>query len=361
MLGRLFNAPPSCQPVGTATVGSSEAIMLALLAHKWRWRARRQAAGEPHARPNVVMSACVHTCWEKAARYFDLEARVVPVQPGRYELGAEQVEPLVDENTIAVGAILGNTFTGGIDRVAEIDTLLRRLRDARGWDVPIHVDAASGGFVAPFAAPELEWDFRLERVKSINVSNHKFGLVYPGMGSVVFADQDLVPEELVFHITYLGGDAPTYSLNFSQPSVGVVAQYYNFLRLGRAGYARVMGNVTYNARALQRRLAALDAFEFLNGDSFMPVLALRLTGHPDANVFALSDRLRERGWIVPAYALPANAQDIAVLRLVVRESFSADMLELLGDDMASALAALAGRRPPPDASERPSGLRRPIC
>jgi glutamate decarboxylase len=195
MIGGLFNAPEGGEPCGTATIGSSEAIMLGLLAHKQSWRERR---GDENAKPNVVFGADVHTCWEKFARYFDVEQRVIPLTPERHVIGPEEVEPLVDESTIAVGAILGTTFTGQVDEIEGIDELLRRVKDEKGWDIPIHVDAASGGFIAPFAYPDLKWDFRLEQVRSINVSNHKFGLVYPGMGSVVFRDMATVPEELVF-------------------------------------------------------------------------------------------------------------------------------------------------------------------
>ncbi|HEY8583597.1 MAG TPA: glutamate decarboxylase [Capillimicrobium sp.] len=334
MMGSLLNAPEGCTPVGTATVGSSEAIMLGLVAHRKAWQHRGQGSG----RPNVVCSGLVHTCWEKAAAYFDMELRIVPPEPGRYVLDPDRVKAQVDENTVAVGAIVGNTFTGEVDDVAGIDAMLRELP----YEVPIHVDAASGGFVAPFLAPDLAWDFRLERVRSINISNHKFGLVYPGMGSVVFRDESDVPDELVFHITYLGGDAPTYSLNFSQASQGVVLQYYNFLRLGRDGYAQVMRAIDRNAHELRARLRAMDAFEIVGEETFMPVIAVRLTDPAPMDVFALSARVREAGWIVPAYKLPPNAEEVAVLRMVVRESFSRDMVDLLADDLLTALGRGAG-------------------
>jgi glutamate decarboxylase len=253
MVGRLFNAPADGEPAGTATIGSSEAIMLGLLAHKWNWRARR---GDEGARPNVVFGADVHTCWEKFARYFDVEQRVIPLTPERHVIGPEEVAGRIDENTIAVGAILGTTFTGQVDEIAGIDELLRGIKQAKGWDIPIHVDAASGGFIAPFSYPELEWDFRLEQVRSINVSNHKFGLVYPGMGSVVFRDVSVVPEELVFKINYLGGEMANYSLNFSRASNAVLLQCYNFLRLGREGYERIVANLMQNAGELEQRLTA---------------------------------------------------------------------------------------------------------
>ena len=339
MLARLFNVPKECRPMGTATVGSSEAIMLGLLAHKFAWRKRQLAAGKHADRPNVVFGADVHTCWEKFALYFDVEARIVPLEPDCHILTAARAEPHIDENTIAVGCILGTTFTGQIDEIGEIDKLLEKIQRDRGWDIPIHVDAASGGFVAPFAYPELEWDFRLPRVRSINASNHKFGLVYPGMGSVVFRDVKDVPEELIFKITYLGGQMFNYSLNFSKPSGQVLLQYYNFLRLGRAGYKRIIENIMRNARYLEKQLVAGGRFELLNESQYLPVVVVTLkdSGAPPETLYHLSDKLRERGWIVPAYPLPANAQETHVLRAVVKENFTRDLAEKFAADVAAGL------------------------
>jgi len=357
MMGRLFHAPAEGEPCGTATIGSSEAIMLGLLAHKWSWRKRR---GDEGAKPNVVFGADVHTCWEKFTRYFDVEQRVIPLTPDRHVIGPEEVEPLIDENTIAVGAILGTTFTGQIDEIEGIDELLCRVKRERGWDIPIHVDGASGGFIAPFSYPEVKWDFRLEQVRSINVSNHKFGLVYPGMGTVVFRDIDTVPEELVFKINYLGGEMANYSLNFSRASNAVLLQYYNFLRLGREGYRRIVANLMENASVLERELTASGRFELLNDARYLPVVVVRATGKGgDIDVFALSERLRERGWIVPAYTLPPNAEEVAVLRMVVKENFSRDMAQMLGEDIERALAKMDGK-PSPQA-EAAGARQRRIC
>lgn len=344
MIGRLFHAPHDAEPVGTATIGSSEAIMLAMLAHRQSWRDRRRAAGEPTDRPNLVVGADVHTCWEKFARYFDVEARVVPMREDSYTLTAADVEAHVDERTIAVGGLLCTTFTGQIDELGEIDALLQRLRRERGWHVPLHVDAASGGFLAPFTRPDLAWDFRLPSVRSINVSNHKFGLVYPGMGTVVFRDRADLPDELVFHINYLGGDMPNYSLNFSRPSNSVILQYYNFLRLGRAGYARIAQATVDNAQALADGLLATGAFEALHDRDAFPVVVVRAKDPRRHDVYAISDRLRERGWIVPAYSLPPDAEHVEVLRMVVKESFSRDMVDLLLDDVRRALGGGGGAR-----------------
>jgi glutamate decarboxylase len=340
MIGRLFHAPAGERPTGTATIGSSEAIMLAMLAHKRSWQLRRRAAGEPTDAPNMVMGADVHTCWEKFARYFEVEARIVPMQEGRYTIAAEQVEPLIDENTIAVAGVLGTTFTGQADDFASIDALLGQLESERGLYVPLHIDAASGGFVAPFSQPELQWDFRLGHVRSINVSNHKFGLVYPGMGTVVFRDRSDLPEELVFHINYLGGDMPNYSLNFSRPSNSVVLQYYNFLRLGHEGYSQIVANTLANARALARKLGDVEGLQLLNDGSTFPIVALRAADPERTDLTLLSHLLREHGWIVPAYTLPPDAQHITVLRMVVKENFSRDMVDMLAHDLHAALHTL---------------------
>lgn len=340
MVGRLFHAPAHEQPTGTATIGSSEAIMLGMLAHKRAWQRRREQEGLDAERPNVVIGADVHTCWEKFANYFEVEAKIVPMEEDRFTIGPDEVEPLLDERTIAVAGVLGTTFTGQMDDLEGIDALLSRVGEERGWKIPLHVDAASGGFVTPFSDPHLRWDFRLGNVRSINVSNHKFGLVYPGMGTVVFRDRSDLPDELVFHINYLGGDMPNYSLNFSRPSNSVVLQYFTFLRLGREGYERIVSTVLSNAQALAAKLSTVDGLSLINDGSRFPIVAVRADDPEAIDLVSLSHRLRERGWIVPAYTLPPNAERITVLRMVVRESFSRDMADLLAHDVKSALQAM---------------------
>jgi len=357
MIGRLFHAPAGSGSTGTATIGSSEAIMLAMLAHKRSWQRRREAEGKPTDNPNIVMGADVHTCWEKFARYFEVQARVVPMQEGRYTIGGEQVEPLLDERTIGVAGLLGTTFTGQMDDLASIDALLGRVESARGWRIPLHIDAASGGFLTPFCEPELEWDFRLARVRSINVSNHKFGLVYPGMGTVVFREQQDLPQELVFHINYLGGDMPNYSLNFSRPSNSVILQYFTFLRLGREGYSEIVASVMANAQALAGKLGAIDGLTLLNDASQFPIVVARAEDPEKLDLTLLSRLLRERGWIVPAYTLPPDAEHITVLRLVVKENFSRDMADMLAHDVRAAVHTLEHGPSPRQRRER----RRPLC
>jgi glutamate decarboxylase len=344
MLARLYNAPEETTFAGTATVGSSEAIMLGILAHKWAWRERRKAEGKPFDKPNVVFGADVHVSWDKFAKYFDVEPRITPMEPDRFTLSAAGVEERVDENTICVGAILGTTFTGEADPIKKVNDLLVQIKKKKGWDVPIHVDAASGGFITPFANPELTWDFRLAQVKSINVSGHKFGLVYPGLGWLIFRDRKDLPEDLIFYVNYLGDEMPTYTLNFSRGSATILAQYYNLLRLGRSGYARIAANCLANARYLAERLADSGKFEVLNTAKLLPIVTVKLTDAAKYTVFDLSSKLRERGWIVPAYTLPPNAEKIAILRVVVKENFSRDMADMLYEDVANACGVLEGAK-----------------
>src|SRR5215204_3227736 len=265
MLAGLFNAPGAT--VGARTQGSSEAIMLGALSLKWNWRKRREAARKPVDRPNLVFGGDVHVVWEKFCRYFDVEPRIVPLQEHRYTIGPDDVEPHIDENTIGVAAVLGTTFTGQSDDIAGINALLAEVESARGLHIPLHVDAASGGFVWPFLYPDTEWDFRLSHVHSINVSGHKFGLVYPGIGWLIFREPADLSEDLVFYENYLGKIDATFTLNFSTGSAMVLAQYYNFVRLGREGYELVMNQLQENARALAGNLRESGRFEVIGADA----------------------------------------------------------------------------------------------
>jgi glutamate decarboxylase len=364
MLSRLFGASEHHDAMGTATVGSSEAIHLAGLAMKFRWRKARTAAGLPSDRPNIVMGANVQVCWEKFARYFDVEPRYVPLTPTRFIIGVDEAMALVDENTIGVVGILGSTYTGEYEPIAALDAALTKLcaahntgpagddgvaRDANGWrwDIPIHVDAASGGFVAPFLTPELLWDFRLDRVHSINVSGHKFGLVYPGVGWVIWRESSDLPKELIFEVNYLGGSHSNFGLNFSRGASQIVLQYYNLIRLGRDGYLEIMESLSETAHWLAAELGRLEGLEIVAAGRDLPVVCLRLAADVPYSVFDLSDRLRLRGWVIPAYRMAADAESVAVLRLVVREGLSRDMGQCLLDDMVAAITHL--RTLPPDA------------
>jgi glutamate decarboxylase len=333
ILGSLWHAPHG-HAVGCSTTGSSEACMLGGMALLWRWRARRRAAGRDASAPNLVMGSNVQVCWEKFCRYWEVEPRYVPMVPGRYHLGAAEAAALCDENTIGVVAILGSTMDGSYEPVAEISAELDALAAGGGPDVPIHVDGASGGFIAPFLQPDLEWDFRVPRVASINTSGHKYGLVYPGVGWIVWRDAAALPEDLIFRVNYLGGEMPTFALNFSRPGAQVAAQYYNFIRLGHSGYQHVQQTCQDIARYLSGEIAKIGPFELLTDGSDLPVFAFKLSDSVEEySVFDLSERLRMRGWQVPAYTFPADLQDMAVMRIVVRNGFSMDLANLFLDDL----------------------------
>jgi glutamate decarboxylase len=330
ILANLWNCPAEHDATGTSTTGSSEACMLAGLALKWRWRQRMQSAGKATDNPNLVMGANVQVCWEKFCRYWDVEARKVPVEGGRFHLGADEAAEQCDENTIGVVAILGSTFDGSYEPVKEIAAALDRLESDRGLDVPLHVDGASGGFVAPFLDPELEWDFRIPRVQSINASGHKYGLVYPGVGWVIWRTPDALPNELVFNVNYLGGNMPTFALNFSRPGSEVVAQYLMLAGLGRDGYSQVLQAARDVATQLSSSIAEMGPYELLSEGRELPVFAFRLReGVENYTVYDVSDRLRQGGWLVPAYSFPKNLEHMSVLRIVVRSGMTPEMADLL--------------------------------
>ena len=347
----LFNAAPDGNAAGVSTTGSSEAVMLGGLAMKWRWRQRREAAGEDASKPNMVLGSNVQVVWEKFCRYWDVEPRYVPVERGRYVITADEAVARIDENTIGVIAILGTTYTGENEPIKEIHDAVVANNEANGLQVPVHVDAASGGFVAPFLHPDLEWDFRLPNVRSINVSGHKYGLVYPGVGFVVWQSEDDLPEDLIFHVNYLGGDMPTFTLNFSRPGNQIIGQYYNFIRLGRSGYTRVMEALRETATTLARGIAEIGPFSIISDGTDIPVLAFEITRDVPYTVYDVSDRLRYHGWQVPAYTMPDNATDVAVLRVVVREGFTLDLANAFLDDIRDACADLQDN-PPVKSAER---------
>ena len=276
IIASLWNAPSRANAVGCSTTGSSEGCMLGGMALLWRWRARRRAAGQPDGRPNLVMGTNVQVCWEKFCRYWEVEPRYVPMVPGRLHLGAAEAAALCDENTIGVVAIMGSTMDGSYEPVAEICAALDSLQSSSGTDVPVHVDAASGGFIAPFIQPHIEWDFRVPRVASINASGHKYGLVYPGVGWVIWRNSDALPEDLIFRVNYLGGEMPTFALNFSRPGAQVAAQYYNFVRLGHNGYRHVQQTCQDIALYLSGEIAKIGQFELLTDGSDLPVFAFKL-------------------------------------------------------------------------------------
>jgi glutamate decarboxylase len=355
MLGQLWHAPNGAAAVGCSTTGSSEACMLAGLALKRRWRHRRAAAGKSVDRPNIVMGVNVQICWDKFANYWDVEPRLVPMEGDRFLLSAEEAVKLCDENTIGVVAIMGSTFDGGYEPVADLCAALDEYEERSGVHIPVHVDGASGGMIAPFCDPDLVWDFRLPRVASINTSGHKYGLVYPGVGWIVWRDTEALPEELVFRVNYLGGDMPTFALNFSRPGAQVVAQYYNFVRLGFDGYQRVQYQCRDVATRLSGKIAEIGPFRLLTDGSELPVFAFTLAGDATSySVFDVSAALRETGWLVPAYTFPANRTDLAALRVVVRNGFGHDLADMLVDDLTRAVASLRRQTSPMRGTEAAS-------
>jgi glutamate decarboxylase len=347
MLSRLWHAPDAEQATGCSTTGSSEAAMLGGLALKRRWQERRVAEGKPTDKPNLVMGINVQVCWEKLANYWDVEMRLVPMEGDRLHLSAEEAVKQCDENTIGVIAILGSTFDGSYEPVAEICAALDDLQETSGLDVPVHVDGASGAFVAPFVDPELAWDFRLPRVASINTSGHKYGLVYPGVGWIVWRDADALPDDLIFWVNYLGDNMPTFAFNFSRPGSQVVAQYYNLLRLGFEGYRRVQSYAREVATTVSARIEELGPFRPLTRGDELPVFAFTLSDDVENfTVFDVSNALRERGWQVPAYTFPENRTDLAALRVVVRQGFGQDMADLLLSDLERVLPRLQAQPAP---------------
>lgn len=337
ILSRLWNSPEGEDAVGCSTIGSSEAAMLAGMALKRKWKKRMEAAGKPSDKPNFIMGRNVQVCWEKFCNYWEVEPRFVMAEGDSFNLRTEDAIKLCDENTIGIVAIMGSTFDGSYEPVHALNDALDQLKETSGLDIPIHVDAASGGFIAPFLQPELQWDFRLPRVKSINVSGHKYGLVYPGVGWAIWRDKNELPEELIFHCDYLGGDLPNFALNFSRPGNQVIAQYYNFLRLGMDGYTAIQETCREVALYLSGKIAGMGPFELISKGDTIPVFAWKLkdgiAATSNFTLFDLAERLRYNGWLVPAYRMPENRKDLIVQRIVVKEGFSHDMAGALLKDI----------------------------
>lgn len=342
MIADLWHAPDAENTLGCSTTGSSEAAMLGGLALKWSWRKKRLAQGKSTDKPNLICGP-VQICWHKFARYFDVELREIPLEGDRLIMSPEEVLKRVDENTIGVVPTLGVTFTCQYEPVKAVHDALDKLQQETGLDIPMHVDGASGGFLAPFCAPDIEWDFRLPRVKSINTSGHKFGLAPLGAGWVVWREASDLPKELIFNVNYLGGDMPTFALNFSRPGGQIIAQYYNFLRLGREGYAKIHNACYATAQYMAEEIGKMGPFEILfDGDSQkgIPALAWKLKEDQAIGGYTLydfADRLRSRGWQVPAYSMPANREDLVIQRILVRHGVSKDLGSLLIEDMKRAL------------------------
>ena len=338
-------APKNGQAVGTNTIGSSEACMLGGMAMKWRWRKRMEAAGKPTNKPNLVCGP-VQICWHKFARYWDVELREIPMRPGQLFMDPKRMIEACDENTIGVVPTFGVTYTGNYEFPQPLHDALDKFQADTGIDIDMHIDAASGGFLAPFVAPDIVWDFRLPRVKSISASGHKFGLAPLGCGWVIWRDEEALPQELVFNVDYLGGQIGTFAINFSRPAGQVIAQYYEFLRLGREGYTKVQ-NASYQVAAyLADEIAKLGPYEFIctgRPDEGIPAVCFKLKDgeDPGYTLYDLSERLRLRGWQVPAFTLGGEATDIVVMRIMCRRGFEMDFAELLLEDYKASLKYLS--------------------
>ena len=343
MLAQLWHAPDPDNTIGTSTIGSSEACMLGGLALKWRWREERKLAGKPYDRPNLIMGTNTQVCWHKFVRYWDIEDRSIPLEGDRFVMDPEKAAAACDENTIGVVTVLGSTFTGDYEDVVALSAALDRLEEKTGLNIPIHVDGASGGFVAPFLQPDLVWDFQLPRVKSINTSGHKYGLVFPGVGWIVWREATDLHPDLIFHVDYLGGSMPTLAINFSRPASQVVAQYYNLIRLGHSGYRAIHQACQDVAVYLAKQIAELGPFEVISTGMDLPVFAWTLKENTHWSLYDLADRLRDRGWQVPAYRMPANRDDMVVQRAVIRNGFTCDLADMLVRDIKRHLEWLASQ------------------
>ncbi len=338
MLADLWNSPTPTETIGCSTTGSSEAAMLGGLALKWRWREKCKAEGKPYDKPNLVTGP-VQICWHKFCKYWDIEHREIPMDKGRFIMDDKEVLKYIDENTIGVVATLGVTHTGQYEPVEAVAAALDKFQMDTGIDIPIHVDGASGGFLAPFIHPDLIWDFRLPRVKSINASGHKYGLAPLGVGWVVWREDADLSEDLRFNVNYLGGSLPTIALNFSRPAGQVITQYYNFLRLGKEGYKKVQQASYEVASYISDEIKKIEAFDLLyEGENGIPAVLFTLKDNDyEFNLYSLSEHMRARGWLIPAYSLPENCTDIVVMRVMVKHGFSVDMAELMINDLKKAL------------------------
>ncbi|CEI74252.1 MULTISPECIES: glutamate decarboxylase [Romboutsia] len=341
MIANLWNAPKELNYIGTSTVGSSEACMLGGMAMKFRWRNRAEKAGiDVNAKkPNLVVSSGYQVCWEKFCVYWDIEMRTVPMDEEHMSLDINKVLDYVDDYTIGIAALLGITYTGKFDDIKALDAVVEEYNKTAKVSLPIHVDAASGGMFTPFINPELEWDFRLKNVVSISTSGHKYGLVYPGIGWVIWKDEEYLPKELIFEVSYLGGSMPTMAINFSRSASQVIGQYYNFLRLGFEGYRQIHQRTKEVAMYLSREIEATGLFKIYNDGENLPIVCYRLKNEDDVQwtLYDLADRLAMKGWQIPAYPLPVNLQDTIIQRIVCRADLSYDMAELFIRDLKMAI------------------------
>lgn len=354
ILADLWHAPKNSEYLGTSTVGSSEACMLAGMAMKFRWRNQARELGIDvdtlKPRPNLVISSAYQVCWEKFCVYWDVELRTVPVTKEDLTLDLDHVLDYVDDHTIGIVGIQGTTYSGDYDNIKELNALVEKYNKEHK-NLPqlvIHIDGACGGMLTPFTEPELQWDFRLSNVVSISTSGHKYGLTYPGVGWIIWRDKEYLPKELIFEVSYLGGEMPTMAINFSRSASQIVGQYYNFLRLGWEGYKLTHLKTQENARLIGEAIAESGLFEMYNQGKRTPIVCYTLKkdakysdGTPVVwNLYDLSDRLQMHGWQVPAYPLPKGAEDVTVQRIVCRADLTYTLTEAFVSDFRKCLEDL---------------------
>ncbi|MCR1975919.1 glutamate decarboxylase [Clostridium sporogenes] len=341
IISDLWNVPKDMNFLGTSTVGSSEACMLGGLSMKFRWRDQAEKLGIDinKKKPNLVISSGYQVCWEKFCVYWDIEMRTVPMDEDNLSLNIDKILDYVDEYTIGIIGILGITYTGKFDDIKALDDAIEKYNNEHDMKVYIHVDAASGGFFTPFINPEILWDFRLKNVVSINASGHKYGLVYPGIGWILWKDQEYLPKDLIFEVSYLGGKMPTLAINFSRSGSQIIGQYYNFLRFGFEGYKKIHERTKEVAMYISKELEATGLFSIYNDGSNLPIVCYKLKEQSKVkwNLYDLSDRLAMKGWQIPAYPLPENLNHIIIQRIVCRSDLGYNLAELLIKDFKTAI------------------------
>ena len=345
MVANMWNSPEKAEwKTGAVGIGSSEACMLGGVAAWLRWREKRKAEGKPYDKPNLVMSSAYQVVWEKFCQLWQIEMRTVPLTHEHPTLDIDEALKMCDENTICVVPIAGVTWTGMNDDIEGLNNALDRYNEKTGYDIPIHVDAASGGFILPFLNPSKKWDFRLKWVLSISTSGHKYGLVYPGLGWVVWKDKEYLPKEMSFSVNYLGASISQVGLNFSRPAAQILAQYYNFIHLGMEGYREIHSNSIIIAQFCHDMIGAMPCFKNYNEELENPLFVWYMDPEYDKTakwtLFDLQDKLMQKGWMVPAYTMPKNIEDMVVMRIVVRQGMSRDMADMLIQDITDAVAEL---------------------
>jgi len=344
ILANLYNANIKDNPTGTSTIGSTEAALLAALNYKFMWK--KWAAAHELKDPEIIIGTNVQVCWDKFAKYFEVKPIKIPVGPD-HKININEVAKHLSDKTICVVGILGNTFTGEFDDIKGLNDAVDNYNRNHKWQIPIHIDAAIGGFIAPFYKKykDIPWDFRLKWVKSINISAHKYGLVYPGLGWAIWRNKNDLDKELIFTIDYLGGSQDDFSLNFSRNASNVIAQYYNLTRLGAEGYEEIM-NYLYEIqdyflkKITNLRLYNTKIFNVVNSTPDIPIIVISLTKEGKAlglDLATIAIKMKEYGWSIPVYPLPIPLHNEIVMRMVLKVGFNFGMADKLYENIVKAI------------------------